>query len=74
MFSLLTIFALTLSGAVSGKYLRGPGQNKSMSTALVVAPSHALVEYKKYKYGLYMPDSTKKYTNSSYIKSNRSEL
>jgi len=50
MFSLFTLLALTLSSAVSGKYLRGPGQTKFVSTALVVAPSNALVEYKKYKY------------------------
>jgi hypothetical protein len=74
MFSLITLFALTLSSAVSGKYLRGPGQNKSISTALIVAPSYALVEYKKYKYGLNMIDSRKKYTNTSHILPNRTEL
>lgn len=60
MFSLIAVAALTFTSLVSGRYLRGPGMPQNMSSALVVAPSHSLILYKKPKDYFYVSHA---YTN-----------
>jgi hypothetical protein len=62
MFSLIAVAALTFTSLVSGRYLRGPGMPQNMSSALIVAPSHALILYKKPEDYFYV---SRDYTNSS---------
>lgn len=62
MFSLIAVAALTFTSLVSGRYLRGPGMPQNMSSALVVAPSHALILYKKPEDYFYV---SRAYTNST---------